>query len=381
MNPPISRSATLLLLAAALAGCDRGPTATITLTRTATAPCRPVKLDATNAERFDMGQHGMPQPGMGGGGGGPARERSKPLAWDLPAGWTERPDEGNMRMGSFGVAGEPDADCSIVLLPGEAGGLDANVNRWRGQLGLAALSPEELAKLPTHPLLGNPALVVDATGSYKGMGQEAKANFKLLGLISQIDAGDQTFTLFVKLTGPAALVDAQRAAFFGLCDSLRFARRGEEPQSDKPPEPEPPADVPQLAWDAPQDWKKQGPKPMRVVTFLVRATSECYVSALPGNAGGFAANLNRWRHQMGQAPLDDASIAALPKVKLLGQDVPLIDVTGTYADMQGETHGASHMLGAIAQKGDSTVFVKFVGPESEVGPERERFLAFVSSIR
>ena len=46
-----------------------------------------------------------------------------------------------MRRGSFTIRGEGNAtaDLSIVALPGAAGGLVENLNRWRGQVGLASL--------------------------------------------------------------------------------------------------------------------------------------------------------------------------------------------------------------------------------------------------
>jgi hypothetical protein len=55
----------------------------------------------------------------------------------LPEGWSVGP-ENPMRKGSFIVAG-PDgskAELAVTVFPGNVGGLTANVNRWRGQIGL-----------------------------------------------------------------------------------------------------------------------------------------------------------------------------------------------------------------------------------------------------
>ena len=52
-----------------------------------------------------------------------------------------------MRHASFAVSmrDEPEADLSISVLGGAAGGLPANINRWRAQLGLPELAPDEVA--------------------------------------------------------------------------------------------------------------------------------------------------------------------------------------------------------------------------------------------
>ena len=66
------------------------------------------------------------------------------LRWNLPDGWEEKPANG-MRVGSFAVVkGEQQADVSIVPLGGAAGDELDNVNRWRGQLALAAFDSTEL---------------------------------------------------------------------------------------------------------------------------------------------------------------------------------------------------------------------------------------------
>lgn len=63
----------------------------------------------------------------------------------LPAGWSVGP-ENAMRKGSFVVPG-PDgskAELAVTAFPGNVGGLTANVNRWRGQMGLP---PEDEASI------------------------------------------------------------------------------------------------------------------------------------------------------------------------------------------------------------------------------------------
>ena len=90
----------------------------------------------------------------------------KPFNWATPEKWTDKPGN-SMRIGSFAMPGPGgDADVSISQLGGMAGGLVANINRWRGQIGL---SPQDDAtimaagtEVPTG--MGAPALVYEIFG-------------------------------------------------------------------------------------------------------------------------------------------------------------------------------------------------------------------------
>ena len=53
-----------------------------------------------------------------------------------------------MRRGSYSITDDRnnEADLSITAFPGDVGGELANVNRWRGQVGLEPLSEEQFTK-------------------------------------------------------------------------------------------------------------------------------------------------------------------------------------------------------------------------------------------
>ena len=59
-----------------------------------------------------------------------------------------KPDPSGMRLASFSLPSDPDADCSVTVLPGTADGVQANVDRWRKQMGLGPMDPAEMAKMP-----------------------------------------------------------------------------------------------------------------------------------------------------------------------------------------------------------------------------------------
>jgi hypothetical protein len=142
------------------------------------------------------------------------------LTWTVPEGWSESvsQDLAGMRLLDlrFGPAGE--GECYISLMPGNAGGLEANVNRWRTQMGQAAYTAEEIDKLPKKPFFNREGAFVAFDGDFKGFGAaEAKTGYRLLGLIHSTEQA----TIFVKLTGPKALVEQNAAAFDAFCQSIK----------------------------------------------------------------------------------------------------------------------------------------------------------------
>ena len=160
---------------------------------------------------------GLPpnHPGMGGGMGGgmtagasdaPA---STGLDWADPAGWKREPGAG-FRVATYHLPG--DAECSVISLGGAAGGDLANVNRWRGQIGLGNVDSLQGLSSTVKTPLGN-ALVVafDGDGEHKGK--------RMVGAIVFVDG----VSWFFKLTGPKGAVEQAKPGLIKLLGSLRHA--------------------------------------------------------------------------------------------------------------------------------------------------------------
>jgi len=134
------------------------------------------------------------------------------LAWEAPSDWTPKP-AGPMRKASYAVPGAGGgSELSITAFPGDVGGELANVNRWRGQVGLGVLSPDQLGASVSRIEVGPLKIaVVDLApeGDPSGKG--------ILGAIVPFEGA----TWFFKLTGPAPALQAAKPAFIGFLHTLK----------------------------------------------------------------------------------------------------------------------------------------------------------------
>jgi hypothetical protein len=153
----------------------------------------------------------------------PPSPKQNLFAWVTPEGWHEvDKDPSGMRFINLQFGPNGEGECYLSLMPGNAGGLAANINRWRStQMSLPALSPEEIEKLPKKPLLNREATYVTLDGDYKNVGDPAPSkNYRLVGLVL---AAPQA-TLFIKMTGPKDLVEQNMPAFEQFVQSVSPTR-------------------------------------------------------------------------------------------------------------------------------------------------------------
>ena len=142
----------------------------------------------------------------------PASPAEAGLAWKVPAGWTALPASG-MRFASFKTPAQdgPGAEVSVVVLPGSAGGVLPNVNRWRGQIGLAPLDEAGLrAEGKSVKSAAGELLTVDFAGTSGG--GPARLTAAILA------AGEKTW--FFKMTGNEGAVARARPSFLAFLKSL-----------------------------------------------------------------------------------------------------------------------------------------------------------------
>lgn len=77
-----------------------------------------------------------------------ARAIDPDAPWQLPAGWSESPARPPMRHATLMIDDPEGAiEVAITRFPGDVGGMLANVNRWRGQVGLGPVTEADLPDL------------------------------------------------------------------------------------------------------------------------------------------------------------------------------------------------------------------------------------------
>lgn len=379
----------------ALAACDSGSgPRTIEKTRIV-QPKDLAGIDRAGGREPAMGR-GFQEPRELAKNTGNVSPSSPRVHFTLPDGWLELPAS-SMRIANFTLSSDERVECYLTLLGGEAGGLTANVNRWRGQMGLAPLAPDEVASMETFNLLGRRAAQLDLVGTWSGMGGGAsEAGWRMLGLLA-VSAGGSSF---LKMVGPEKVVAAEKDHFLELAASMHDGSghaHGDTPTASAPaPEPvrseaadgqggevpAPPRSVSSgLAWRSPEDWVVAPERAFRNANYFAGSEDvEAYVTVLPGDAGGTIANVNRWRAQMGQPPLTPTDFDDLARVSMLGGSGILIEIAGSFQSMSGSVLDDALMIGALIQIPGRSVFVKMIGPSELVVQQRQPFLEFCESL-
>ena len=125
--------------------------------------------------------------------------------YTVPAGWRQIPAI-NMRKATLQV---DDAELSVLAFPGDVGGELANINRWREQIGLAAIEESALASITKALNISqHPARYVDLIGPEKS----------IKGAILPFHGN----TWFFKLIGPSDSVQANEAGLLEFLDSVQI---------------------------------------------------------------------------------------------------------------------------------------------------------------
>ena len=130
----------------------------------------------------------------------------------LPAGWTVGP-ENAMRKATWIVAGPnaSSAEIAVTVFPGSVGGLTANINRWRGQVGLAPASADEIVASAKTGKVGG----ID---SQRFVMTSPDGKTTLDAFITPKNGA----TWFFKMKGDTAAVEASSAAFAAFLSSSQI---------------------------------------------------------------------------------------------------------------------------------------------------------------
>jgi hypothetical protein len=334
---------TVLVAVVGIAGCDRDDTV-----QTYQAPKDPPPLPPVQTAQANTG--GEP--------------------WEVPAGWKPLP-AGGMRFAAYEVApGNPPTELTVI--PVSPAPLLANVNRWRGQLGLPEMAEADLPKVVTRVTIeGVPADLVDLNAPGK----------RLLGAFYLQGGRLWSFKMF----GPPDVVEQQKANFDAFIRSIHFTAGDAQPA----PSPLPSAaagnsksDSP--SWTPPPGWEKDPPMPMRAVSFHIGSgdsRADVIVTRLGKDSmGAFIDNVNRWRGQVGLPPVTDSSASPPQQTSVGGNAAASFDFTGPEG-ATADTPGAKRLIVVISPQAEDFWFFKIQGPAKVVTEQKAAFDSFLRTFR
>ena len=131
------------------------------------------------------------------------------IQFTIPEYWSDAGATG-MRKANLKVTDDNgSAEITALTFPGDVGGRLANINRWRGQIGLEAVTSDDLpAFTQGYTISGHHGLYIRMEGEQKS----------LLGAILPFH-GD---TWFFKMIGDTPTVLAQESAMKAFIDSVRI---------------------------------------------------------------------------------------------------------------------------------------------------------------
>jgi hypothetical protein len=159
-----------------------------------------------------------------------------------------------------------------------------------------------------------------------------------------------------------------------LAATLVFAAPAEDPEKGSPA-PKPPS------FQAPKGWQVVEAGPVSSARFQIGEgdrIASMTVTGLTRDGGGLAANINRWRAQVGLESLaEQDALKSLRPIKVDSISGHTLDLTGP--DVVGKA--TPRILAAVVKRGDHTWYFKLTGPTSLVGEQKSAFEGFLKSVR
>lgn len=292
--------------------------------------------------------------------------------WSVPPTWKEVPTSEPMRVATFEKG---KVQVLVSTFPGDVGGMLANINRWRGQLGLNPTTEPELAETVISEM--SEGIRINTT-------RLSGPNEDMLGAV--IETGDGN-TWFVKAVATKSEATDMETEFFDFCRSFKLKTSPTE--APKPPTALPanhppvdasasiPAVQPPLpesgvlararAATVPETWKiGRDASGIAVLAFDAPDGVRITLTSLRGDGGGALANINRWRGQFGLAPV--AELAAQP-MRVIAPNTSLVDLE--------DEPKARRMITAIVSEPETTWFFKLTGTAQGAANHAAAFERFV----
>ena len=312
------------------------------------------------------------------------------LQWKTPAGWQEgQPNQ--VRLASFRIIGKDKrmADVSVVPLGGAAGTDLANVNRWREQVGLQPITEEQVYKAGEKVDIGGQAGVLFDQAGKDSKGDKAR----ILAALLRRDG----VSWFFKMTGDDELVAQQKPTFVEFLKSVVFSVGPLTTTSTELPPDHPPiggaGTLPSVAsgavfsggkptWEVPAGWQEIPNAPFLVAKFTIsgsgNAQAAVNVTMSGGDGGGLAANVNRWRGQLGLSAFGPVELEKQVQTLDAGDGkAMLIEMSG----MDSKSGQPTRLIGVMVLRANETWSYKLMGNEQLVEQQKGAFVKFIQTTK
>jgi hypothetical protein len=149
-----------------------------------------------------------------------------PIKAKVPSEWTVQTPTSSMRKFQYGlskVAGDGEDGELVVFYfgPGQGGSVEANIERWIGQISQPdGSSSKDKAKTNKKEIGGMPVTLVDVSGTYSaGMMSNAppRQGYRMLAAVAETTEGPW----FFKLTGPEKTISKWSSSFDQFIGSFK----------------------------------------------------------------------------------------------------------------------------------------------------------------
>jgi hypothetical protein len=152
------------------------------------------------------------------------------LTYTAPPAWHTRPAASSMRVAEFVVPQAPgdteDAELIVYYFgAGGGGGVEANMDRWIGQVEQPDGSPSKAkAKRVERTINGLKVTTIDVSGTYTAEVRPGatehynKPGYRVCAAVIETPQG----AYYIKMTGPATTVGAAQADYEKFLSSLKF---------------------------------------------------------------------------------------------------------------------------------------------------------------
>jgi hypothetical protein len=151
------------------------------------------------------------------------------LTYAVPAGWKPVTTSSSMRVAQFALpratGDAQDAELVVYYFGGAGGTVEANIDRWVGQMQQPDGKPSSaVMKRQARTINGLKVTMVDVAGTYiaemtpGASERHHDANFRLRAVVVETVNG----AYYIKLTGPAKTVGARETEFESFVASVKF---------------------------------------------------------------------------------------------------------------------------------------------------------------